>query len=169
MKPLAKPIVGILTSQTALLDQVLAALGPHFGRPDYIGAWRVFDHSDYYREEMGEGLMRCFCSFERLTAPHAAAGMKAACVEIENKFSDQGRRSVNIDPGYLDANKLVLISGKYGGNKLQVADNVYADTLLWYNKGWQPLPWAFPDLRDGGYFKDFDAMKRLFKVQQALG
>lgn len=163
--PLAKPICAILTSRTALLDQVLSALEPHFGKADHVGPWRAFDHSDYYREEMGEGLSRCFCSFERLIAPHTAAGMKSACVKVEERFSDRGHRAVNIDPGYLDANKLVLISGKYGGNKLQIASGVYADTLLWYNKGWQPLPWAFPDLRDGGYFKDFDAMKRLFKQE----
>ncbi len=161
----SKLIIGILTSHLEQLPHVLHQLTERFGAPDYIGAWRRFDHSQYYRDEMGEGLHRCFVSFAQLVEPYEAERLKKTCVEIETIFSQEGQRTINIDPGYLDANKLVLISGKYGGNKLCVGPDLYADFLLWYSKGWQAMPWAFPDLRDGGFFRDFMEMRKRYKRQ----
>lgn len=162
---LIKPIAGILTAQRELLPQVLAALAPGFGNADVIGEWRRFDHTDYYRDEMGSELFRCFVSFEGLRPPEDALGFKPLTNEIEARFSHDRKRIVNIDPGYIDTCKLVLISGKHGGHKVALGAGLYADPLLWYDKGWKALPWAFPDFRDEGYFSLFVKMRTLFKSQ----
>jgi len=161
---LVKPIAGILTRRTELLKDVVGLLEERFGPSDIIGEWIPFDHTSYYAEEMGEGLVRAFVSFERLVFPDGAS-FKRWAKEVEDRFSDGGRREVNIDPGYLDANKVVLISGKHGGHKIPLAEGVWADMLLWYNKGWVALPWAFPDFRDGKLFPLFARMRRRFKEQ----
>jgi hypothetical protein len=162
---LVKPIVGVLTSRTDLLEGVLADFKKYFGEADVIGEWRAFDHTDYYAPEMGEGLQRCFVSFEKLMRAADSRGFKSWTNAIEEKYSRDGKRVVNLDAGYIDANKVVLISGKHGGHKIVTADGIWADMLLWYNKGWDPLPWAFPDFRDGGYFQLFTAMRKKFKEQ----
>lgn len=162
---LVKPMAGILTGRTDLLDRVLGELLPRFGKAEIIGDWQAFDHTDYYADEMGDNLFRCFVSFAKLVSPHISAEFKAWTKEIEDRFGSDGRRLVNIDPGYLDANKVVLITGKHGGHKIALAPDVWADFLLWYNKGWVALPWAFPDFRDGSFFPLFAKMRRRFKQQ----
>lgn len=164
MHDLVKPIVGILTSRTEMLDGILKALGKHFGEPDIVGPWQCFDHTHYYEEEMGPDLSRCFVSFEKLRPPDEAREYKRLGAEVESLFVINGKRSVNVDPGYLDANKVVLVSGKGGGHKIALAAGVYADMLLWYNKGWQAFPWAFPDFRDGSLFSIFVQMRRSYKA-----
>jgi len=163
MKNLVKPIAGILTSRTEAFDDIVVELSGHFGRPDIVGEWQPFTHTRYYEDEMGPGLLRCFISFEDLKGPEGAGDYKRFGTEVEGRFKDAGRRTVNIDPGYLDANKLVLVSGKPGGHKIAIAPGVYADMLLWYNKGWQAFPWAFPDFRDGSLFPLFQRMRRAYK------
>ncbi|MBN1282333.1 MAG: DUF4416 family protein [Proteobacteria bacterium] len=164
---LVKPIAGILTSRTDVLEGVLEMMEPLFGDADIRGELQPFTHTDYYGDEMGAGLSRCFVSFAKIVPGEAAAGFKQFAQEIECRFSAEGRRIVNIDPGYLDQSKLVLLSGKYGGHKVALAPGVYADVLLWYNKGWQPMPWAFPDFRDGSLFLLFTKMRLAFKRQRS--
>ncbi len=162
---LVKPIIAVLTSDTTLLDRVLADCEPHFGPCDYRGAWYPFTHTTYYEDEMGPHLMRAMCAFEKLIPGHEAHRFKAWTAAIENRYLREGKRSVNLDPGYVDQLKVTLVSGKVGGHKVAVAPGVWVDYLLWYNKGWNALPWAFPDFRDGTYFSEFTEIRKKFKEQ----
>lgn len=163
MQELVKPIVGVLTSDTGLMEEILMELARFFGPHDVIGQWVKFDYTNYYANEMGDGLNRTFVSFEKLLPPYRALELKSYAKEVESKFSVDNKRKVNVDPGYLDANKVVLITGKHGGHKIALGEGVWADFLLWYNKGWVALPWAFPDFRDGSHFDTFMKMRRKFK------
>lgn len=165
MDSLVKPIIGILTGRIDMLSELLDALAESFGKTDIIGEWQAFNHTNYYEDEMGCELSRCFVSFERLVPPDTAGKFKGWTKEIEGCFVHNGRRTVNIDPGYLDANKVVLITGKHGGHRIALSSGVWADILLWYNKGWTPLPWAFPDFCDGRFFEVFSAMRARYKSQ----
>ena len=165
MKPSIKPIVGIITSEIDLLDEVLSRLERFFGARDVVGPWREFDHTSYYEPEMGPGLKRCFVSFSNLLPPASSTWFKEKASGVEAFYLSGGKRRMNIDPGYIDANKVVLMTGKDGGHKIPVAEGIWADFLLWYNKGWVAHPWAFPDFRDGGYFKTFMRMRLAFKKQ----
>ena len=165
---LVKAIVGILASRQELLPEVLSTLAPHFGRADVVGDWYPFSHSAYYEPEMGPHLARCFVAFEDLRPAEDAVNFKRWTMDAEDRFRTEGHRTVNIDPGYLDANKVVLISGKHGGHKIALAPGLFADLLLWYNKGWVALPWAFPDFRDGHLFPLFCRMRTVFKGQSKI-
>jgi Domain of unknown function (DUF4416) len=160
-----KPLVGILTARAELLPALLDAFAERFGPADIVGDWIPFSHTTYYEAEMGPGLLRLFASFEALQAPDAALAFKSFANGIEDRYRIDGRRTVNLDAGYLDANKLVLVSGKHGGHKICVAPGLFLDLLLWYNKGWIALPWAFPDFRDGRLFPLFCKMRTAFKAQ----
>ncbi|MFH1829870.1 MAG: DUF4416 family protein [Pseudomonadota bacterium] len=165
MHDLIKPIAGILTSHIDELDRILDALANHFGGTDIVSEWLLFDHTRYYEEEMGTCLKRCFVAFEKLAHPEEAKDYKTYGIEVESRFKDGNKRRVNIDPGYIDANKVVLISGKHGGHKIAIAPGAYADMLLWYNKGWEAFPWAFPDFRDKSLFPTFVKMRTAYKAQ----
>lgn len=165
MKCLVKPIVGIITSRVELIDDVIKKMEPHFGEVDIIGEWKDFAHTDYYEDEMGQDLKRCFVSFEGLVSPDVAIHFKGWASKVEDDYRVGGKRAVNLDAGYIDANKVVLMTGKHGGHKIAVATGVWADFLLWYNKGWTALPWAFPDFRDGSHFSAFEKMRGRFKAR----
>ncbi|MBT3182203.1 MAG: DUF4416 family protein [Deltaproteobacteria bacterium] len=165
MEYFIKPILGIIASEEGLLDDIIKDVEGFFGKPDIFGEWRDFDHTDYYEMEMGKGLRRCFVSFERLMSPESSVEYKRWLAGVEDKYRHSGNRTVNLDAGYIDANKVVLMSAKHGGNKISVGKNTWADLLLWYNKGWVAQPWAFPDFRDGGYFETFMKMRSRFKEQ----
>jgi hypothetical protein len=160
---MAKPIVAILTAEIELLREIVSSLEKHLGATDVRGSWHPFVHTDYYADEMGENLRRCIVSFERPISADELPQLKAWTREIEDKYRVEGRRKVNIDPGYVDLHKVVLGSGKGGGHMILVGRGVSADILLYYNKGWQPLPWAYPDFRDGTYFEELELIRRKFK------
>ena len=144
----------------ALWDALERQLGPL----DFKGSFLPFGTTDYYREEFGEGLHRGFVSFRGLFDPGDLAAFKREAAALEASWSVDGKRSANLDAGYLDADKLVLASFKRGPAKLYLRDGVYADMLLRYTKGrFEPLPWAFPDFRDGRYHKGLLSMREKLK------
>ncbi|MFZ1946094.1 MAG: DUF4416 family protein [bacterium] len=110
-----------------------------------------FDCTTYYGPEMGEGLKRVLYAFRDLVSPETIVDIKLATNQVEEYYADSGKRRVNIDPGYLDFHKLVLASAKFLGQKICLGRGIYADPTLYYDKGWKPYPWGFPDFKDGRY------------------
>jgi hypothetical protein len=164
----------------ALCKRVLAVLAPgprppealwpdlekDFGPIDFKGEFLPFGTTDYYREEFGEGLCRGFISFRGLVGPESLPAFKHAAAGLEAAWSRGGKRSCNLDAGYMDPDKLVLASFKRGPCKLYLGDGVYADLLLKYAKGrFDPLPWAFPDFQDGRYHQGLITIREKMKSE----
>ena len=65
-------------------------------------------------------------------------------------LSAEGRRRVNIDPGYLAKAHLILATGKGYTHRPYLRDGIYADlTLMYRDKTFHPLPWTYPDYAGG--------------------
>lgn len=166
-----KYIVGILTRDEGIRDHVVDNLVDYFGPADYLGKWYPFIHTNFYSAEMGVNLKRSFISFERLMAPELLYKAKYWCNKVEERFKKDGKRTVNLDPGYVDYFKLVLASGKFGNHRIALAKGCWADFIMMYSKGkWQALPWCFPDFLEGVYDNDLMEIRRLFKsARQKMG
>lgn len=163
---LAKRVMAILVPGPRPTDALWAALENRFGPLDLKGEFAPFDATDYYRNEFGDGLHRGFASFRGLFDPAGLPDFKREAAALETAWSVGGKRSCNLDAGYLDADKLVLASYKRGPCKLYFRDGVYADMLLKYAHGrFEPLPWAFPDFRDGRYNKGLLAIREKLKSE----
>ncbi len=174
MKPTApnpvKLFCGVLYSDASLLDQARSMLIDQYGAIDFQSQTFRFEVSDYYRAEMGWPIWRIFWSFERLIAPNQIASIKIACNAIEESLAIAGSRKVNLDPGYMDYDKIVLASAKYNGQKIYLDLGIYADLTLRYEKGnYYPFPWSFPDFRSGQYYRTFLRMRELYKAQLKKG
>ncbi len=88
-------------------------------------------------------------------------GLGGTCFSLT--FFLDGRRKVNIDPGYMDLFKLVLASAKFQGQKICLGKGVYADPTLYYDKGWKSYDWSFPDFKSGRYDEFLAGVRRSYK------
>jgi len=159
-----KYFTAILTSQKKLLPDVLKRLEKYLGKADHIGDWVPFTFTDFYEPEMGRDLQRVMVSFAKLLPVQILPKVKRWTQKIENKFRVKGDRVVNIDAGYVDFCKVVLVSGKFGGHKIALTDECYADMIMDYQKGtFHPMPWCFPDFKSGIYNKDLLKIRSLLR------
>lgn len=163
--PPAKLVVGFFLAQKPLGQTVVAALVDRFGPVDLVSAWMPFDYTDYYRNEMGENLMRRLVSFARLVDPADLAAIKLQTNALENELAGEGRRTVNLDPGTLTAAQFVLATGKNYSHRICLGQGIYADLTLVYGQGrFQPLAWTYPDYRDPALLAFLGRVRRKYLV-----
>ncbi len=137
-----------------------------FGDIDHVGPDRPFDMTDYYEAEMGASLKRRLVSFVALRSPQKLTAAKHACIEIESALAGENGRTVNLDVGYLDHNKIVLASVKAAGQKIYLSDGIYADLVARYGQGkYQPFAWTFPDFKDGRYDSELGVLRECYLTQ----
>ena len=171
MKPiepdLVKFFIGILFSDSKLLKKTIPFLESKFGEIDFTSQEFGFNVSDYYKEEMCGLIFRKFISFAKLINPGDLAKNKIETNKIEDMLSVDGKRKVNLDPGYIDFNKVILASAKYNGQKIYLDLGIYADPTLWYEKrSFHPYPYSFPDFKTGEYNETFMQIRTLYKAKR---
>jgi hypothetical protein len=166
-----KMFAGLLTRYPELAEEAAAKLEQEYGRIDSRGGPFPFDSTRYYEEEMGPSLSRYFLSFQPTITPDRIAGAKRWTNELEDRLAalqTEVSRPINIDPGYLDESKIVLASTKNFYHRIYLADGIFAEVTLHFEKGeWQSFPWTFPDFRTGRYSAYFMDLRRLFRSQKA--
>jgi hypothetical protein len=142
----AKLVIGCFTKEKDILGDVARKLSESFGPPDVTSRWLPFEHTDYYASEMGSPLFRRLMAFRELIQQDALADIKLLTNDLEGRFSTQGKRLVNIDPGYLLSERFVLGTGKNYAHRIYLRTGIYADLTLIHHKGrFQALGWTYPD------------------------
>ena len=142
----AKLFVSVIADSAGNIAKVLSKLTVPYGILDFVSALLAFDYTDYYYAEMGHPLVRRFASFEGLIPQEDLAQIKVQTNLLETEQSAGGNRRVNIDPGYLLAERLVLASAKNYAHRIYLSSGIYADlTLIYRDRDYQPLAWTYPD------------------------
>jgi len=161
-----KLISSIFSNDRGLLVEILMALSAEYGRADFISEFIPFDYTNYYEKEMGKILTRRFVSFEDLMQPESLPEIKMFANGIEERFSDEGRRKANIDPGYISKHHLILATGKSYTHRPYLRGGIYADlTLIYRNKTFQPLEWTYPDYAGENIIEMFNRLREKYLVQ----
>lgn len=160
-------IIGALTSIPELLLRIEEEVEDRFGRIDIRSAVLPFTFTDYYNEEMGNGIQRRFYSLEKLIMPDEIAGIKAQTNALEEAFTASRqypvKRPVNIDPGYINESRLILASTKDFSHRIYLRDGIYAEVTLNYRKGrYETFPWTFPDYKSADYQDFFLKVRGLY-------
>ncbi len=141
-----KPIVAIFSPDFNRISDAAIRWEEIAGQLDYISEEMRFDQTEYYRNEMGGSLVKRFFTSERLIDPMDLVEIKLECWRLENEYANWDHRTVNIDPGYVSADNLVLATGKNSANRIYLGRGVWADLTLIYQSGdFQILPWTYPD------------------------
>jgi hypothetical protein len=112
-----KLIASLFSGERCLLDNAMEAMAERYGRMDFISAPIPFSYTKYYEQEFGEFLVRRFVSFERLIKPEILPDVKIWTNTTEKSRSNEGCRRVNIDPGYLAKQHLILATGPICGKE----------------------------------------------------
>lgn len=161
-----KPICAFIYSEEKFYKKAETFIIKKLGEIDFISPIIDFNHTDYYRPEMGKPLFRRFISFKKLKDPSAFAGIKLFCIKIEKKLAKKGKRGVNIDPGYINEAKLVLTTTKDFSHRIYLNKGIYAEaTLAFINGKFREHPATFPDYRTETYKDIFSNIRNLYRRQ----
>jgi hypothetical protein len=156
--------VASLFSSKDVFDNAVPKLNDLFGCIYYQSPPLPWNYSAYYNEELGTPLYRHFMFFETVVDPVFLVDAKLAVREIEKEFSMNGKRQVNLDPGYMSLAKVVLASGKNYSHRIYLGRGVFCELELFYQEGrFNPLPYTYFDYRDDLSLKSFIKARGLLK------
>ena len=158
-----KPICGVMFQPQIDLSRIIKELWSIADTVDEQSNIFDFSFSDYYKEEMGTGLKKVFLSFRLLTDPGTLPTMKLRTNEIEARWSEAGKRKVNLDPGYITGAKLVLASTKDFAHRVFIGDGIYGDVQLRFvHNQFRPNEWTYPDYQTGAARSFFQGVRAKF-------
>ena len=160
-----KALIGVLFQKEDIYQQFLRHLETIEVEIELESEFYKFDSTDYYQEEMGSGLYRIFLSLKGLYPVEQSVSLKNETNSWENEWKEAGKRTLNLDPGYLDLHKVVLLSAKEGPQKIYLGGGIWADLNLIRKAGrFEALPWTFPDLRESRYHSFFERVRENLKL-----
>ena len=141
-----KLISSLFSPEKERIDTVIGEIAKIFGSVDWMSPELLFDRTKYYAREMGWPLHRRFISFSQLVLADHLVEIKLKTNEIEEQHLREGNRMVNIDPGYISPERLILATGKNYVHRVYLKKGIYADLTLLFQKGsFRPLKWTYPD------------------------
>ena len=114
---------------------------------------------------MGDELEKFFIIFTNLEPPDSLAEKKVQSNKIEEKYVTRGKRTINIDPGYISEAKVVLATTKNYVHRIYLASGIYGDVHLQFiDKTFRKQPWTYPDYQQDEIINLFnDVRKKYFK------
>jgi hypothetical protein len=148
--PPGRLVVSYIYSSVDALAESLRKLERHFGRVQFETVDLPYADRERYIEEMGTRLRRRFFSFSGPAPRNTLPSIKKTCARVEKLYSDHvgGHhfRTVNIDPGILTPDNLVMASYHEYNHRIYLGEGVFAETpLIWARGQYVRLPWTHLD------------------------
>ncbi len=151
MRVESKLIIAVMYSDKCIYEECKGDLINLFGEILKESEEYDFDKfTKYYEKEMGSNLVKRFLVFKKIIDKGQLSEIKLKTTEIEKKYSKDKKRTINLDPGYLNDSELVLASFKRGTNyKEQISEKVWLHKVLGFEGGKVIQFWhTFPDYRE---------------------
>lgn len=165
-----KLIISIIFKNIYHFDEAKSEVTKKFGEIDFESELLPFNHTNYYEKEFGSNLSRKIISFKNLIKPEILPDIKIFTNNIEKKMANIEKsilkRVVNIDPGFLDENKLILATTKNYFHRIYIRDGIFEEVTLYYsNKKFNGFFWTYPDYKSETYTSIFDSIRKIYKNQ----
>lgn len=148
----------VLISKDFSVEEINRVLLKKIGPACFCSRLMNFVWSDYYQDEMGEDLKRLFIVYKKPVSRDEIVKYKKLCDAIELKYLKNGKRSVNIDPGIITPENIVLATNKAFFHRIYIKKGVYSEVTLFYKKGtYNPIEyWTFPEYRSSAVIEFFN-------------
>ena len=166
-----KLILGVIYNDEEVFGRVMATLTEKFGEWDFVCEEFSFskEFSTYYDDELGGEGMRRIYSFEKLVDPSLQAEIKEYTNELEKEFSVDGKRKINLDPGFLSTGRLLLATTKEIGFRIPLKIGIYTELTLFYARGgWHKLPWTYRDYQSERVQAFLTTVRKKYLAQRKL-
>jgi hypothetical protein len=124
--------IGALYSDPEIFVASQKILEKTFGESLLVSPPLPWDYSVHYRDELGSPIKRQFIFFKNLFDTGTLADIKISTNSIEDSFSVNGKRRVNLDPGYITLAKIVLASTKNYSHRINLGKGIYGEITLLY-------------------------------------
>jgi len=156
--------VSTLYRDADVFEQSEEILENSFGDTLYISPTLPWDYSSYYRNEIGEQLCRQIIFFKNIVDSELLVDIKLKTNEIESALSLDGRRQINLDPGYLTLAKVVLASTKNYAHRLYLGKGIYGEiTLIYKDETYSPHIFTYRDYQDKSHIDIFIEAREMLK------
>jgi hypothetical protein len=162
-----KYFCGLLFRQSRAADLAIDMLQASIAAVESRSPVIPFTVTDYYQSEMGEPLFRQFVSFKGLLPPQRLPEIKIAAMGLEERLAKEGKRTVNLDPGYLSDANIIIATAKNHYHRVPLSDGVYAHMEYVLKDGkLNFLPWTYPDFQTDAYLDFFRRLMEEFKREK---
>ena len=144
--PPVKLFTSLIHGHASPLDECIRSLEEGIGEIEFSSGALPFGYTGYYEEEMGTGLKRTILTYRKLIRRDEIVELKIFTNKLEKVFSFEDKRTINIDPGYIAQEHVILATGKGFSHRPYLGRGVYADLTLMYVKDeFRTLEWTYPD------------------------
>lgn len=141
-----KLVASIIFKEDSAGDNAINKLKKEYGLLEDLSLDIPFDFTDYYYEEFGGPLKRKMICFRKLISKEVLADIKLATNVVEDRSRKGGKRTVNIDPGYVAEGKFALLTTKDYTHRIYIGKRIFAESTLFFQDGnFRPWPWTYPD------------------------
>lgn len=142
-------IAGLMYCSEERLQKAIVILQERFGPVDLFSERYAFSFTDYYEDEMGKGLLKVFACFLDPIERERIADIRIETGKIEETLSINGKRTINIDPGYVTKDAVFVASFKDRAHKAYLGRGVFLDLQMVLGKR-KPrfFEWTFADYRE---------------------
>lgn len=168
-KKRVKLLFGILAKSEEMFAKVERRIEYDYGEIERRSPIIPFTYTDYYNAEMGENILRRWISCKDLIFQNELPEVKLDTNKLELLFKpkDSASRCVNIDPGVIYLDKLILATTKNYTHRIYMSDGIYGEITLNYKKnhGYAPNHWTYADYKDPKNIEFFNLIRDDFKFQ----
>jgi len=155
---------GILYTDVSYLEKTKEILIDFFGPTLIETSPFQWNYSDYYKRELGSQIMRTFIFFRNPINPEDIVDIKLKTNSIEDSMSVNGKRKINLDPGYLTLSNVVLATTKNYSHRIYLGKGIYGEvTLVYKDKTFIPHIFTYPDYQEKNCIEMFMKAREMLK------
>ena len=164
-----KLVIGVIFNREDILDSAMRDLTERFGKIDLVSEDYSFSdgYSTYYDEELGGKGTRRIYSFEETIDPALQAEIKEFTNDLEKKYSADGKRLINLDPGLMSHGRFMLSTTKDASFRIPLKRGIYTEMTLFYARGkWRTFIWTYMDYRSDTVLAFLEKVRKKYLTQR---
>ena len=153
--------ISLLFSQRDIYKSVFLLLLRRFGDTLLDSDASPWNHTHYYDDELGTPIFRKLLFFRKQFDPLCLPDIKLETNDLEASYVIEGKRKINIDPGYLMRSRVVLASAKDYSHRIYLGKGIYGEVALYYRGNhFNPLPYTYFDYRNPRTIELFEKARK---------